>query len=105
MNRSATRAHAANAPGLWTRVRQLLHAFAEVGQPSSAALQLLLGPNGSLMWTDSAQVDRSEPYADIVLAIPEKSTAPVDQQSPVITRPEEPAGSPVYAPLEASAHN
>jgi hypothetical protein len=79
----------------WSYARRLLHAFAEAGQPPSAGPQLFLGPNGGLMWTDAAQLDRSEPYTDGVLSIPEKSAPPVDVDSPAIVRPQEPAGSPV----------
>ena len=90
------------------RLRQLLDAFADAGQPSATGLQLLVGPNGVLVWTQAPEVDRSEPYAGAVLAVSEKSTAPVDRQSPVRTpsssgllRPEEPVEPPVYAQLEA----
>jgi hypothetical protein len=104
MNRSSTQAHTANAPGLRTRFRQLLHVFAEAGQPSPAGLQLFLGPNGGLMWTDSVQVDRSEPYAGAAFPAPEKS-APVVAESPPVVRPQESAGSLVYTPLEAPLGN
>src|SRR5215203_4404437 len=39
----------------------LLHAFAGAGQPSADGLRLHLGPSGVLVWTETAQVDRSEP--------------------------------------------
>jgi hypothetical protein len=100
MNRSRRKA-AANTSGSRRRARQLLHAFADAGQPSATGLRLFVGPNGVLVWTEAAQVDRSQPYAVTVLAIPEKSAAPVDRQSPVTVRPEEPGVSPVYTPLEA----
>jgi hypothetical protein len=104
MNRSTGQGHAVNAPGLWSYARRLLHAFAEAGQPSAAGPQLFLGPNGGLIWTDVAQVDRSEPYPGTVF--PEKSApAPVDAESPEVVRPHEPAGSPAYPPLEAPAPN
>ena len=99
MNRSSSKAHEANAPGLWRRARQLLRAFADAGQRSATGLQLLVGPNGVLVTTEAAQVDRSEPYAVDVLSIPEKSAAPVDGQSPVTIRPEEPVETPAYAPV------
>jgi hypothetical protein len=99
MNRSSSKAHEANAPGLWRRARQLLRAFADAGQRSATGLQLLVGPNGVLVSTEAAQVDRSEPYAVDVLSIPEKSAAPVDGQSPVTIRPEEPVETPAYAPV------
>ena len=63
MNRSSSKAHEANAPGLWSRARQLLRAFADAGQRSVTGLRLFVGPNGVLAWTEPAQVDRSEPYA------------------------------------------
>ena len=93
MNRSSSKADAANASVSRRRVRQLLHAYADDGQPSARGLRLHVGSNGVLV-TEAAQVDRSEPYADAVLAIPETSAAPVDRQSPVHTRPEEPVRSP-----------
>jgi hypothetical protein len=80
----------------WSYARRLLHVFAEAGQSPSAGPQLFLGPNGGLMWTDATQVDRSGPHTDGVFAIPEKPAPPVDVDSPVIVRPQEPAGSPVY---------
>jgi hypothetical protein len=88
-----------NTHGFWLCARQLLHAFADAGRPSATGLQLFMGPNGGLIWTDSAQVDRSEPYVGAAFPTPEKS-APVDAESPVIVRPQESAGSPVYTPLE-----
>jgi hypothetical protein len=96
--------HAAKAAGFWERTRQLLHAFADAGQPSTNGHQLFLGPNGGLMWTD-AQVDRSEPYADPVFTTPQTSAAPIHAQSPAVFRPEEPAASPVSAPLEVPVTN
>jgi hypothetical protein len=100
MSRSTGQGHAVHAPGLLSYARRLLHAFAEAGQPSAAGPQLFLGPNGGLMWTDVAQVDRSEQYPGTVN--PEKSApARVDAESPEVIRPQEPAGSPAYAPLEA----
>jgi hypothetical protein len=105
MNKSTRKSHTANAPGFWQRTRQLLHAFADAGQPSATDLQLFMGPNGGLIWTDPAQVDRSRPYAGDVLSSPEKSAAPADGQSPATIRPEEPAGSPLYVPLEAPVSN
>jgi hypothetical protein len=98
MNRSSRKT------GAWGRVQQVLHAFANAGQPSANDLQLFLGPNGGLMWTDSVQVDRSEPYAGAAFPTSEKS-APKDAESPVIVRPQELAGSPVYTPLEAPVGN
>ena len=104
MNRSTGQGHAVNAPRLWSYARRLLHAFAEAGQPSAAGPQLFLGPNGGLMWTDVAQVDRSGPYPATVF--PEKSApASVDAESPEVVRPQHPAGSPAYAPLDAPAPN
>jgi hypothetical protein len=102
MNRSSGKADAANASVGRRRLRQLLHAFADAGQPSATGPQLLVGPNGVLVWTEAPQVDRSEPYAGAVLAVPGKSTAPVDRQSPVAIRPEEPAETPVHAQLKAA---
>ena len=104
MNRFTGKTHAVNAHGFWSYARHLLHAFADAGQPSATGPQLFMGPNGGLIWTDSAQVDRSEPYAGAAFPTPEKS-APVDAESPVIVRPQESAGSPVYAPLEAPLAN
>ena len=103
MNTSSSKATAANGSVFRRRLQQLLHAFADAGQPSATGLQLLVGPNGVLVWTEAPQVDRSEPYAGAVLAVPEKLTAPVDRQSPVAVRPEEPVEPPVYAQLEAPA--
>jgi len=99
MNTSSNKANAASGSVFRRRVRQLLHAFADAGQPSATGLQLLVGPNGVLVSTEAAQVDRSEPYAVDVLSIPEKSAAPVDGQSPVTIRPEEPVETPAYAPV------
>jgi hypothetical protein len=104
MNRSSKRAHAVNGRGLWSYARQLLHAFADAGQPSATGLQLFMGPNGGLMWTDGARVDRSEPYWDAALPTQEK-WALVEAESPVIIRLPEPAGSPMYTPLEAPVSN
>jgi hypothetical protein len=105
MNRSIRKAHAVDTPRLWGHARRLLHAFAEAGQPSSAGRQLFLGPNDGLMWTDAAQVDHSEPYAEAAVSIPVKSPEPVDTGAPVIVRKEWSAGSPVYTALEASVQN
>ena len=98
MSRSSRKAAAANTSGSRSRARQLLHAIADAGQPSATGLQLLVGPNGVLVSTEAAQIDRSQPYAVDVLSIPEKSAAPVDGQSPVTLRPEEPVETPAYAP-------
>ncbi len=100
MNRSSRKAHEATASGFRRRARQLLHGFAEAGQPSANGLQLLVGPNGVLVWTAAAQVDRSQPYAGEVFATPEKSVARVDGQSPAAIRPQEPAETPLYAPRQ-----
>jgi hypothetical protein len=100
MNRSSRKAHAVNTHGLLSYARRLLHAFADSGEPSATGLQLFMGPNGGLMWTDSVQVDRSEPYAGDVFSSPEKSAAPADRRSPVTVPPDERAKTPVYAPLE-----
>jgi hypothetical protein len=81
--------------GSWERARQLLHAFADAGQPSTTGMQLFLGPNGGLMWTDAVHVDRSEPDPGTVSPTPEK-LAPVDTEAPEIVRPQEPMASPVY---------
>jgi hypothetical protein len=105
MNRSSSKAHQANAPGLWSRARQLLRAFADAGQQSATGLRLFVGPNGVLAWTEPAQVDRSEPYAVTLIAVPERSAAPVDRQSTVTTPLEEPTGSPVNTSLEAPAYS
>jgi hypothetical protein len=104
MNRSKTKAQV-NRPWLWSYARRLLHAFAEAGQPLSAGPQLFLGPNGGLMWTDVAQIDRSEPYGDGVFSIPEKSSLPVGAESPVIVNPQQAAASTGYRPLEAPVPN
>jgi hypothetical protein len=105
MNRSSSKAHEANAPGLWRRARQLLRAFADAGQRSATGLRLFVGPNGVLAWTEQAQVDRSEPYAATVVAVPERLAAPVDRQSTVTTPLEEPTESPVNTSLEAPAYS
>jgi hypothetical protein len=91
MNKSTRKAHAVNAPGLWSYARRLVHGFAEAGQPSATGLQLFVGPNGGLIWTDGAQVDRSEPYVGAVFSTAKKSPEPVETESTVIVRPEEPA--------------
>jgi hypothetical protein len=105
VNRSSRKAHAPRTHGLSSYARQLLHAFAEAGQPSSRGLQLLMGPNGGLMWTDSAQVDRSEQCVNAVILIPESSAGRVQGQSPAAMRPEEPASNPIYTPVEAAMQN
>jgi hypothetical protein len=105
MNRSSSKAHEANAPGLWSRARQLLRAFADAGQRSVTGLRLFVGPNGVLTWTEPDQVDRSEPYAIAVLAVPERSAVPADRQSTVTTPLEEPTESPVDTSLEAPAYS
>ena len=101
MNTSSKTANAANGSVFRGRMRQLLHAFADAGLPSATGLQLLVGPNGVLVWTEAGQVDRSEPSA----GGPEKSAARVDGKSPATMRPQEPAENPVYAPLEAPVSN
>jgi hypothetical protein len=93
-----------NRHGFWSYAQQLLHAFADAGEPSATGVQLFMGPNGGLMWTDGRRVDRSEPYGGAAFPIPEKS-ASVDAESPVIVRRPESTGSPVYTPLEAPASN
>jgi hypothetical protein len=85
--------------------RHLLHAFADAGQPSATGLQLLVGPNGVLVWTEAAQVDRSQLYAGDVCTSPEKLAARVNGKSPATIRRQEPAENPVYAPLEAPVSN
>ena len=104
MNKSTSKGHAANAPGFWERTRQLLHAFADAGRPS-ATLQLFLGPNGGLIWTEAAPVDRSEPYVRAVISITDKPPARVQGQSPAALLPQEPAVSPVSTPLEVPVTN
>jgi hypothetical protein len=101
MNTSSNKANAASGSVFRRRVRQLLHAFADAGQPSATGLQLLVGPNGVLVWTEAAQVDRSQPSAGDVFTSPEKSAARVDGKSPATIRPQKPAEHPVYGPLEA----
>jgi hypothetical protein len=103
--RSSSKADEASSPGLWRRARQLLRAFADAGQRSATGLRLFVGPNGVLAWTEPAQVDRSEPYAVTVIAVPERSAARVDRQSTVTTPLEEPMGSPVNTSLEAPAYS
>jgi hypothetical protein len=106
MNKSTRAAHAVNTPGLWIYARRLLHAFADAGQPSATGLQLFMGPNGGLIWTDAAQVDRSQPYAGDAFTSQEKSAARVvDGKSPATIRPQKPAENPVYARLEAPVSN
>jgi hypothetical protein len=105
MNRSSSKADAANGSVFRRRVRHLLHAFADAGQPSATGLQLLVGPNGVLVWTEAAQVDRSQLYAGDVFTSPEKLAARVNGKSPATIRPQEPAENPVYAPLEAPVSN
>ena len=105
MNRSSSKPQEANAPGLWKRARQLLRAFADAGQRSVIGLRLFVGPNGVLAWIEPDQVDRSEPYVISVLAVPERSTAPVDRQSTVTTPVVEPTGSSVDTSLEAPAYS
>jgi hypothetical protein len=102
MNRSSRKTNAANASGSRPRARQLLRAFVDAGQQSATGLRLFVGPNGALAWTEATQVDRSEPYAITVLAVPETSAAPVDRQS---IGPGEPAKTPVFASLEAAVSN
>jgi hypothetical protein len=105
MNRSSSKADEASAPGLWRRTRQLLRAFADAGQQSATGLRLFVGPNGVLAWTEASQVDGSEPYVISVLAVPERSAAPVDRQSTVTTPLVEPTGSSVDTSLEAPAYS
>jgi hypothetical protein len=105
MSKSSKRISAADGPGFWERTRQLLHAFADAGQPSATGLQLFMGPNGGLIWTDAAQGDRSEPYAAAGFPVTETSAPPEDTHSPVIVRHQEPAGSRGYMPLEVPAPN
>ena len=105
MNRSSSKADEANAPGLWRRTRQLLRAFADAGQQSATGLRLFVGPNGVFASTETAEVDRSEPYAMSVLAFPETSAVPVDRQSTVTATLDEPTGSPVDTSLEAPAYS
>ena len=105
MNRSSSKAHEANAPGLWRRARQLLRAFTDAGQRSATGLRLFVGPNGVLAWTEPAQVDQSEPYTATVVAVPERPAVPVDRQSTVTPPLEEPMGSPVDTSLEAPAYS
>ena len=105
MNRSSSKAHEANAPGLWGGAQQLLRAFADAGQRSVTGLRLFVGPNGVLAWTEPDQVDWSEPYAIAVLAIPETSAVPVDRQSTVTTPLVAPTGSSVDPSLEVPAYS
>jgi len=105
MNRSSSKADEASAPGLWRRTRQLLLAFANAGQQSATGLRLFVGPNGVLASTEASQVDGSEPYVISVLAVPERSAAPVDRQSTVTTPLVEPTGSSVDTSLEAPAYS
>ena len=105
MNRSSSKAHEANAPGLWKHARQLLRALADAGQRSVTGLRLFVGPNGILAWSEPAQVDRSEASAVKVLVFPETSAAQADRQTTVTTVLEEPTGSPVDTSLEAPAYS
>ena len=97
MNSSGRKAHPVNTHGLLSYARRLLHAFAGAGEPSATGLQLSMGPNGGLMWTDSVQVDRSEPYAGDVFSNPQKAVAPVDRRLPVTVPPKERAKTPAHA--------
>ena len=94
MNRSRRKAHSANAFESWAW--QLLHAFANAGQPSAAGPRLHVGPNGVLVRYEAPQVDRPEPYVAAVLTIPKKPAAAVDGQSIGL---EEPRNTPVSASL------
>jgi hypothetical protein len=105
MNKSTSRGDVVNSPGFWSGARLLLHAIAEAGQASATAgLQLFMGPNGGLIWTESFQSDRWEPYQAPEFATRERS-APVEAESPVIVRPQERPRSAVDTLLEAPTSN
>jgi hypothetical protein len=54
----------------WKHAQQLLHAFAEAGQPSiTQEFQPLIGPNGPLGWTRAAEVDRRQSFSEDVFAM------------------------------------
>jgi hypothetical protein len=69
---------------LGTYVRRLLHAFAEAGyRPPARDLQLLVSPNGAVMWTDTTRVPRDQPSSTDAWTTP-ADTLPV----PIEIRPE-----------------
>jgi hypothetical protein len=98
MNRTSTKAQAANQSGPLMHVRQLLHAFADAGQPLATGLQLLVVPNGGLIWTEDAPIDRSEPHTEVVVI--SAPAARIQVRPPAAVQPQESAGSPVFTPLE-----
>jgi hypothetical protein len=79
--------------------RQLLHSFAEAGQPWIAAeFQPLVGPNGSLEWTRTDGVDRRQPFSEDVFATPRSPEQLPPKSRAGIHRPQA-----VDARLKASA--
>jgi hypothetical protein len=48
---------------MWAYLRQVMHAFAEAGQPAAQEFQQMIGPNGPIAWTWVAQVDRRQPFS------------------------------------------
>jgi hypothetical protein len=72
------------------------------GRPLGSAIQ---GPNSGPIWTDAAQVDRSELYTCGVFSTAKKTPEPVITESTVIVSPEEPAGSLHLYAFEAPLAN
>jgi hypothetical protein len=75
---------------LATHVRRLLHAFAEAGSQSPAQdLQLLIGPTGAVMWTETTRVPGDQPSSEDAWTTT-ADTLPV----PIELRPEVAIGPP-----------
>jgi hypothetical protein len=71
-------------------VRRWLHAFAEAGyQPPAQDLQLLIGPNGAVMWTETTRVPGRQPSSKDMLATADTLPVPIEIRPEVtISRPE-----------------
>ena len=100
MNTSSKTANAANGSVFRGRMRQLLHAFADAGLPSATGLQLLVGPNGVLVWTEAPRLigqNRTQALRSLFGEVDGTRRSPIAGCYP----PPGARGTPVHAPLEA----
>jgi hypothetical protein len=82
-----------------THVQHLLHAFAEAGYlPPAQEVQPLMGPNGTLMWTEVAPTRLAQPHWDNRLPTTDGSAVPTTSRPRVDARRPEPVGSSLEAP-------
>jgi hypothetical protein len=82
-----------------TYARQWLHAVAKAGHSwANNSLELLMGPNGAVMWTETTRIHQDQPYSDDLVPVVTGLAAPMTSQTTVDMPRPEPVGSTVEVP-------